>query len=404
MVNLIDDLAQVCPSHQACVRDLGFYAFGSSVGVQPRGEQGLTRETSTFEDIPLSQRKKFAADLKAKLGLSIMEILSTSNAMLASELRSGNIYLKITVNTAGGKVGDVQVDSIEQKNILYFTTGQAFLHTEYFTEYWWSRKRPEILPVSHIGEDANWKRVGDDFVTVLHIKSNGTNKQYYGVPNALAVLDCMLAEYRTLVLNSKIASTELVSKLIMFFEEPPQERIRNLSAEERQAQFSQQIKALRGVATNEGETERNAAKAIIALQYPNDTNQPVVEPVTVNRDVAYAEFTLNNAASMIYAIHGWAKELTGQVQVKTGIGANILYDIFSIKNVSTVIPLQNKYENIWEWVITQCENLLETSVGDYSIKFPDNIGQLTLQLSAVSQAAKIAPNLNKMGEQNKPVA
>jgi len=389
LVEVLDSLSTVSPSLRACINDLNHYSFGNALDVQKIGIAGLVAEPA---EVSQKEKETFANTLKANINLTFPEIIRVSRELLDCDTRQGNMYLQITALTVGGRIKGVKLKSIDQKNILYIANSSTALVTEYFDPSWWAKNPPEILPVSTLAETANWKKVGNDYTTVLHIATNASGQNFYGRPSILSVMDSLLAEYRTLVLNSKIASTETIAKLLLFFEEMPTDRQRGLSAETKQEQFSLRMAGIRELGTNEGKSP----KSIVALEYPNDTNQPLVTPVQVNRDVAYAEFTLNNAASVIYAVLGWSKELTGQIQVKTGIGANILYDLFVIKNVSTIIPIQERFESIWHWVISEIYTLAGIETPFHGIKFQDNITVLVSKMTAVMEAQKSTTTISKV--------
>lgn len=390
LVELLDSLATVSPSLRACINDLCHYSFGNATDVKKVSIAGLIPDS----ELKLSQSEKeaFANNLVSDFNLKLTEVIRVSRELLDCDTRQGNMYLQVTALTVGGRVKGVKLKSIDQKNILYLANSSTALVTEHFDTTWWSKNPPQVLPISTLQEKAKWKKVGNDYTTVLHITTNAAGQNFYGRPSILSVLDSLAAEYRTLVLNSKIANTETIAKLMMFFEEMPTERQRGLPQEEKQKQFALRTAGIRELATNEGKTP----KSIIALEYPNGTNQPLVTPVQVNRDVNYAEFTLNNAASVIYAVCGWSKELTGQIQVKTGIGANILYDLFVIKNVSTIIPIQERFENIWQWVIGELYTLAGQEAPAYTVKFQDNISVLVSKMTAVMEAQKATTTINKV--------
>jgi hypothetical protein len=261
--------------------------------------------------------------------------------------------------------------------------GAYAMVTEKFDEQWWYTNKPQIIPVSMVGGSMNFKKVGNDYITLVHYKANGEGK-WYGRPKILSILDCMIAEYKTLLLNAKISSTELVSKLIFFFEEQDPARTRGLTKEEKQLIFNTRATSLRDVTTNEGDK----VHSIAALEYPFGTKEPKAEKLQVNRDVNYATFSLDNAASMIYSINGWSKELTGMVQVKTGIGANILNDLFTIKNSSTIEPLQRRYESFWSWVIGEVENQMSLTESKYAIKFPNVVEGLVKRMIETTKVTK----------------
>lgn len=391
LIKTINSLAATSPSLRACISDLQNYSFGSKIDVQNTPIEGLIADKDEKE-LPYKDKIDFIQLLKST-GINISEVIRVSGELLDSGIRQGNEYLRIQLITALGKVKGVKFTVIDQANVMYINGNSAVMISDYFDQsYWLTVKKPEILPVSELGKPAVWKDVGGDYVTVLHIRNNATGENFYGKPIIFPVLDSLLAEYRTLVLNSKIASTEMVAKMIMFFEELPPERQRNMTVEEKVKEFRLRMGELR----KQGSNESVDPKSLIGLEYPNDTNQPLAVPLQVNRDVDYAEFTLNNASSVVYAVCGWAKELTGQVQVRTGIGANLLYDLFTIKNVATITPLQQKYESVWDWIIGQIFEVKGEEIPKLSLKFEDKIRTLVEKLSVVDSTLANAKSPQKV--------
>lgn len=396
-LNFLYDLCEVSPSQQSCIKDMQTYAFGNALGVVEKTYPYLMHEEEgDVKKVEVSEKVNYAKYLK-KLGISFPTIIETSKSLFTDETISGNYYMMLRIVTAGDSFS-VKVTPLKQKNVMYVDVkdGNFALVTEKFDELWWTNNKPKIYPVTIVGEDMNFKKEGNDYVTLIHFKANGEGK-WYGRPKILCILDCMIAEYKTLLLNAKISSTELVSKLIFFFEEQDPTRTRGLTAEEKQIVFNSRATNLRAVTTNEGEQ----VHSIAALEYPFGTKEPKAEKLQVNRDVNYATFSLDNAASMIYSINGWSKELTGMVQVKTGIGANILNDLFTIKNSSTIEPLQRRFEAMWTWIIDGVEKQMGLDESQYAIKFPNVVESLVGKITdqqIKKNATKPVTDLNNNGE------
>lgn len=389
------ELSELSPSHQSCKKDMQTYIFGNALDIVEKTYPSLLYKADDVKDIELSKKITYATQLK-EIGISLGKIIEVSKALFSDELDSGNFYLHVRIATVLGEKKKVILTPVKQLNVMYLNVPKPYVMvTEKFDESWWITKPPKIYPVSYIEQPLNLQEEANgDLTTVIHFKGNDDAK-YYGRPRILTVIDCMMAEHKTLQLNSKIAATETLSKILMLFEELPPERTRSMTAEKQIEDFNKRMMSLRQITTNEG----NKAHSIAAIEYPNGTTQPTTVKLDVNRDTIYAEFSLSNAASMIYSTHGWSKELTGMVQVKTGIGANILYDLFIIKNTSTVEPNQRKYEAFWGWLLGEIEVNMGLPESGLSIKFPDAVTSLVTKITDITEQKK-ATQLNVINDVN----
>ena len=122
--------------------------------------------------------------------------------------------------------------------------------------------------------------------------------------------------------------------------------------------------------TNEGKQARSMA----VLEYEGD-EKPTVEKLGINRDYKYNEFSLRTASSYIHASHDVPKEISRMVQTGSGIGSNILKDLYVQFDASVVQPRQVKYENFWQHVFELTFEFMGREF-DYGIQFDRNIATM----------------------------
>ena len=110
------------------------------------------------------------------------------------------------------------------------------------------------------------------------------------------------------------------------------------------------------------------------LEFPHDGQKPVWVPLEINRDEPFNRFSIEAATSYIYSGYNWAKELSGYSSAKAGIGANILIDLFTIKNETVIKKWQAKSSLELDTIFSAIwDRLGREDLKDYSIQFPDNI-------------------------------
>lgn len=374
---VIADLTALSPSHTACKRDLQSYAFGGAVGavrysipgtVMPTEEMALERSTENafFERL-------------VDLGLPPIELLEHTRDVFSSLKDSGNAYLQLQEYRVNGTLRySITPWHFTQAAYLRKTdNGQRYMVlTKYWSEEYWKKHPPLVLPVSVLGKPYNWvgRRGGNLRQTLLHVKVNDLRGDWYGRPDILAAMEGIYAEVRTLELNARISGRELVAKHMLAFEEVDPARS-DAAKKDAAKEFKMRIQALRDLTTNEGDDTQ--VTGVVGIQYPFGGKPPKMLDFNVNRDVEYARWTVDNATSMVFSVNGWAKELTGQVPIKAGIGANMLYDLFLVKNVSTIKPLQNFYSmGLWADILTNLSEAFPPALRKITLSFPDLISEM----------------------------
>ena len=389
MMSILADLADLSPSHIACKRDLKAYAFGGGLGAMKFGIPGV--EMADDESAVDSNTKLQFFRRLQQVGLSPNVILETTKNLFDLSKDGGNAYLHIKEIKVGNTIKyQVTPWHFTQAGYLLKSSKSDLQHvvlTPYWDEEFWKKEKPLVLPVSYLGEPYTWKETSNIRETVLHIRNGNARTHIYGHPDLLSVMNALYAEYKTLELNAKISGTELVAKHLLAFEEPEPARIGRVKASDNnqatgprgkvQSDFKMRIEALRDLTTNSGDNDK--ASGLAGIQYPKGGQVPTLINFNVNRDVQYASWTTENAASLIYSIHGWSKELTGQVSIKAGVGANMLYDLFLVKNVSTIKPLQSYYSStVWGDIFSNILPEIGKQFEGLTIKFPDLITNMII--------------------------
>lgn len=387
LLSIIADLADLSPSHTACKRDLKAYAFGGRLDVQRYGIAGLS----------LSEEESLVSDPNIKiqffqrlieLGLSPASLLNITKNLFDLLKDGGNAFLHIKEIRVGNTVKfELTPWHFTQAGYLMRDSSKDDINAVVLTAYWdeeyWRKVPPLVLPVSLIGEPYNWKESQNIRETVLHLKVENTRTHIYGKSELLSVMNALYAEYKTLELNAKIAGTELTAKHLLAFEETDPARIGRNGKESKAASgigtkrtdFKTRIQALRELVTADGPDEK--ATGLAGIQYPKGGQPPTLLNFNVNRDVDYAKWTAENAASVVFSVNGWAKELTGQVSIKAGVGANMLYDLFLVKNVSTIRPMQDYYATtVWADIFSNLNEVIGKQFSGLTVKYPDLITQM----------------------------
>lgn len=388
LLSVIADLADLSPSHTACKRDLKAYAFGGRLDVQRYGIPGLS--LSDEESLVSDANLKIAFFKRLmELGLSPASILNITKNLFDLLKDGGNAYLHIKEIRVGSTVSlELTPWHFTQAGYLMRTSPtdiDNIVLTAYWDEDYWKEVKPLVLPVSSIGKPYNWKESENYRETVLHLKIENTRTHIYGKSDLLSVMNALYAEYKTLELNAKIAGTELTAKHLLAFEETDPARIGRVGKESKtsastgigtkKTDFKTRIQALRELVTADGPDEK--ATGLAGIQYPKGGQPPTLLNFNVNRDVEYAKWTADNAASVVFSVNGWAKELTGQVSIKAGVGANMLYDLFLVKNVSTIRPMQDFYANtVWADIFTNLGDVVGSQFSGLTVKYPDLITQM----------------------------
>lgn len=377
-LQLLTDLARLSPSHSTCKSDLSVFAFGEQVNIARKRIPGLL---DTEQEAPLPYNEKLVfSDWLYSLGINLLDVIEITRRLFEDRRDTGNAYLHIKIVRVGSTV-QVYLIPISPLQIAYLRTDKfedpTFVVTEYWDEEWWRLKPPSLIKASFPGSKYNWGGSKGVQETIVHFKNDKASTVFYGRPKILSLLNWMFAEYQLGNQVAKVASTEFVAKYIGLFEETDPTRWKGDETKAAE-DFRQRMMSLRKIATNEG--GYGEAKSLVGMEYPYGQKAPIFEKIEVNRDTQYMDKVLDLATTLVFASHGWSKELSAYASVKASIGSNILIDLFTTKNISTIQPIQSHYENIWADVFQSLAEAVGYNQETYTVQFPDLISKLVKSL------------------------
>ena len=379
-IGLISDLSELSPSHQACKADFKSYAFGNCANIVAKSIAGFFDEE--FDDeINRDEKLQFIEWLDS-LGISLTSLIDCVNELNNALLDSGNAYLMIKIVTVGS-TKKVFFTPLHYTQCGYLATKSGevkkLINTEYWNEEWWKKKRPLLISSSNKGEAFNWdgREGGPLRQTVLHIRGDKGKSKYYGRSPIISVLYWMFVEHQ--LANSSVitSSYEYTSKTLLAFEEAKPERRKGTKGSGEA--FRRKMGVLRRLATNEGGIED--AKTLAGVQYPHGGKPPTAIQLGVNRDTAYSQYQLDTATGLIHAVNKWDRTLTNIVTPKSNIGGNVYRDVFTIKNVSTIEPMQTFWADVLTDVFSQIAIETKYAGEVRSLKFKSAIDNLVDKLS-----------------------
>lgn len=383
------DLAQMSPSHNACKNDIVEYAFGDSPIYLDENNEAISD----------SQKSKTQKKL-SELSIDNHTILDLSRQCYHSLSDTGNAFLFIRISKVDNQTS-VYFELIPIQNIAYIATKEGEQRKCVITEKWdkqyWKDYPPKIVSVTDskgfIFLDSNKKK--DSFDTVFHMKSSG---KWYGKPKVLSGLTDMFTEIRMRDTIGKVSDTMLVAKHILLKQREDVHSFEN-GSEDLARKEQADADAIRGILTNTGKK----AQSMAILHYPNGLEKPSILDLNIVRDFAYNTGTLADSSSFIYSLHGWSKELTGAKSTASGLGANLLLNLFVIKNSSTIVPLQVEFSRYWSRIMQIIDSQVDIGLTDIKIGFKDKVSEVVKKLSELNaNNSKSVVNTAKDGTTDTP--
>lgn len=431
-LDLLTTLTELSPTFTATRADLVEYTFGTNFDVAARTIPGLVASETT--DMGFPEKEAYVMWLKDK-GIKLRSLIKTGKTLDHHLDICGNAYLHIRRVTVGGTT-KYYTKALHYKHTAYVISkdeGIEFLiHSKFLGDLVNMRKYPPaILPVSDPDEEFQWASTEPGIEeTVIHLKRGNTNNEsdYYARPRILSTLTWLYTDYQIGNLNSKIAATELVSKKILAFEQPDPNRLReveenskgerrteldargNIGGREGTTQFQRNMMVLKELTTNLGShasslgPSQRGAGTIAGIEYPRGEKPPVEISLEVNRDTKHHQWQAEQSTAMISAALRWAPELTAIRAAKATLGGNLLYDIFTMKNTTTIRPRQVEFGDLFNNIFT---HILERDGGpaEYAtmgLELPDIISEMVGNLRAGGAPAVAEQNelIARAGQQN----
>lgn len=378
MLNLLADLSLLSPSHQACKDDIKTYAFPGYVDLVRRAIPGLVQDD--VKEVSMEEKTIFYDNFLLANGITLPGIVEATREMYDSITDSGNAYLRIRISELGDS-RSVTLTPLHFRHCAYLRTkkkeDRIIIYTKKWDESYWKEVPPEIIPVSYLNQPFVWQKRGNTVETILHIRNKADGSDFYGRPKILSVLYYMFVEWTQSDLAVKTGSTEFVSKMLLAFEE--RDPARKLpKGETQETLFRKQMLTLRALTTNEGGI--GDSKTLAGIEYPHGGKTPVPINLQINRDVSFTESQIRIATAYIYALHKWDRQLTGFEGARSNIGGNILIDLFTVKNIGTILPLQKDWATAWGNILQEICAKTGYNREIYGIEYPNLISTLVEQL------------------------
>lgn len=417
-LKLLKDLTALSPTFNSCMHDLNTFAFGNHMDVRRRVIPGLVQDEA--EELGFEAKNTFTQWFMER-GISIPVMIDISRRMHRQMKDCGNIFLRVRRAQVNQEVRyHLAVSHYMQTAYLRSKDkGMEFIIiSKRWDKEFMQKNRPTILQVTEYGQPIIWNDMGggvEEFV--LHIKNSDGNdpSDYYGRPDILSVLNWLNTDYQIGRLNSSIASTEVISKKALAFEAPnpmhiPEDdqidegEVLEISSNGELAKgkkldtFQRNMLVLKDLVQVDGDSKN--AGAIVGIEYPHGGKAPIEIAIEMNRDTAHHKFQYTTAASVICDNMNWSAQLLNVREIKSGVGGNMLIDLFMTKNITTVEPIQYFFESILATVNNEiCER--ESAPSDFKdqgFAFTDNITSLVERISERTVSVQVKPEPQKEGD------
>jgi len=405
MLELFQTLTNLSPTFNSVLDDLNTYTFGSRIKIVNRAIPGLDVEATDLEFDDQVAYESYLGSLNIKL----KTIIHSSKRLNRHLNTTGNGYIHIKrVRIAG--VVRYQIKIPHYKHVAYQESKDPAFDFLLISKFIGDLQRmekfpPTIIPATQIGQKLIWTRTAKNIdECIIHIKRDDDHEEsdIYARSPIASIMTWLYVDYQKGNMSSKIAATEIISKLILAFQAPdpntediddPEDHENgNHSVEygqngkiggKRKTLFQRNMMVLKELTTQLGDHpsimgKTKGAASIAGLEYPHSGIAPTSIPLELNRDTNYDKHQQDSAIQFVCIVLRWAPELIMARQTKTQLGGNLLYDIFTMKNESVIVPSQCFYEDIWNDILNQ---IIEEEGGpsefdNFGIKFPDVIVQM----------------------------
>lgn len=382
MLNVLHTLCTKSPSYKSSERDISNFAFSRRVFISNAQEAGLETET---EELTPVQFAPFVKELKA-LGIKFTDFSQLSRQLFSHRSQSGNAFLKIQVFKEG-EVYKVFFKPVHYKKCAFIWTNPTQVRKILVVNSWNKNTLgkkgniPEVLPVSEICSPFNWVERKGYWETVLHLKTEGNDESdWYGRPNILSVMEWMYSEAAVADHSCKVNSTETTTKDIFAFKQEPL-GIDQGGDDDQDDNFKSLMRSLRKVTTSQGENP----STIAGFEYVDEA--PTHYQLGINRDTDWFKAQTDKASLLICAALNWSAELVSTLQTKSGIGDGKIINLFSTKNVTTVRPLSEEFEDMWQSVFSEIGELTGKPIlGEYRVNFKNVLQELIEALKSKNES------------------
>jgi hypothetical protein len=403
-LQLIREICGLSPTFNSTMNAKNKFTFGSRTKIGSNTRPGLYQENQA--ETPLSTQESYS-DRVEELGLPLNQILSTAENLNRHYCESGNAWLIIKRATVAG-VTKYKMHAEHYLNCAYLTPkpGEEMrnfaLVSPYITDIQKMRDtgKWKILEAVRPGDPLIWSKKdnGVEYALIHIMDESGTEpNSVYGRSRQLSCLMAMYAEYYQETLNAKVSSTDIVTKLLIAMEGPSPENydMEDFENEElyevgntgigakRKGLFERNMDRIKMLTTNVGSFEETSS--IFGMEYPSGANPPTPIKLDLNRDVNYNTWSTDRCSRVIASVNGYFSDLLNLTKTPSGIGGNMLKDLFLIMRAGTIAPDQAFWETVLNGVLKQIPELEQ----DLGLQLLDNIEQLVQSLTNQAPAANV---------------
>ena len=421
-LDLFQSLTAMSPTFTSAINNICKYSFGRGVTIAPRMIDGIFVDEEEIE--VLSREKQLAySNLLKSYNINLASVSGWSKKLIRYLKDSGNAYIKLKRVTIGD-ISQYFIDVLHYRQVAYLEAAKGesedyVIYTKIWNEKYWEKNPPLLVRVTKQNADIKWDITEEGVeCAIIHVQTDSDNdpSDFYSRPDIIAVLDWLYVDIELGSLNGKIAGTEIITKKILAFEAPDPNTIDPdddtfseteviasdtqsingtiaagavVTKTKKEDYFDKNMRRLRMLTTQLGGYDE--VNSLAGVEYPFGQKQPIPIDIEVNRDTNHHKFQCETAASKVCSNLNWSPVLNFDKEANSGIGGNVLKDLFVIGNEGTIIPIQSEISTIWNNIFSQI--LTAQNVGSefiqYGIKFPDIISRLVEKLSKASTSVTI---------------
>jgi hypothetical protein len=383
-LTLLFNLYEASETQKAVCNRKSEFAFGDFLDLQPRQKRGFRPDTPA-EKPPGLDAKKFAfVDHLESLGLDMARVKECINIGRKHETACGLQWVRVTLANSEGQ-WRAGMSVVEPRHCVRLfdqekpdsSLSNSVLISSHLEKGQVKKGNFEIVG---IWPNFTERRGGDVLDAVFQMNVPGYENAFYGRPlaNTLQVY----ADYLRLSGKVKISTTELVSTLALLMQKPKREAD-GYGAKSTEYNSAEVAKTIRQRMQADGDNP----KSVFILDYPQGVEKPEIVKLEISRDAAYAKLIIEDCQSGISISEGIHPAIMGYSKVSGGIGTTLMLDLYSQCNEFTIMPLQNRYLEFWDYIFEFI--FTNTGRGDLSealsLKFPNKLQKLIDNLKGANE-------------------
>jgi len=319
-------MRRLSPTQGAVIKSIGEYSFGGGLTV--------IRKSDGFADIeeqPVQDQERQSFKNWLETWTNGIDILKSIRETYQSFKTYGNAYLEIVKTTVTGqtffqykahsadRVRYMQSQKNDPNSILKF----VWLSPE-FTYTFLSKYPPDLVPVYPFwsDEDNNTQR------TIIHLKNTIIERDWYGEPDSISSLFNQYSEYQRGRYFVDSYANDFVGKIFIETETDDSDEAKQMNKA-----FD---KAIVNCFTNKGASK----KSVLHRARPIGTEPTKLQQIAPNTNEKFHQTMASVDENQIIKSHDWHPILFMKVAGSMG-GSQEFREIFKVKNVSVIQPMQN---------------------------------------------------------------